>query len=289
MVETDYSNILNLAVDTIMVLGPVVGFLIQASKIKETGTSEGFSRIIMLILLIANILRIFFWIGKRFAYVLLLQSLVMIVAQLYLLYISIRYSDDYKASIKSSKQRQEISEELSILHRFAPPNILNLSEFWQWIHLSDYIYFLIIFILFISSLSNIIGFENETYTEVLGYLAAGVEATLGLPQVYSNLKEGSTGSLSVAMIIIWLFGDSAKTIYFYSKNSPSQLIYCGLFQLFIDVVIILQIVKYASKESDRCVENSKKKSKKTAKYHQLDSSDSGAENNSILRDEDCQV
>lgn len=73
-----------------MVVGPVLGFLPQYLQIQSNSSSEGFSPLICLILLSANILRVFFWLQKRFEVTLLFQSILMIFAQLALLDLIIR-------------------------------------------------------------------------------------------------------------------------------------------------------------------------------------------------------
>ena len=70
----------------------------------------------------------------------------------------------------------------------------------------------------------------------------------------------STCSLSVGMILLWLLGDSFKTVYFITNNSPVQFIHCGVFQLMIDIVIIYQIIIY---------DKEYKKEIKNGKYHEL--------------------
>jgi hypothetical protein len=244
-------------IDAFMMFAPCSSFFIQISKIKKTETSEGFSKIIVLILLMANILRIFFWFGKRFSFVLLVQSILMIATQFYLLYVCLKYSDSNKQIKKlSSKQKDTLSE-------YAPS--LTLNNFWNWSRYIDYVYFILFIIIFFTVLSNLIGFDNFYYVEFIGSLAAGVEAIIGVPQVITNYQDKSTGSLSVGMILLWLLGDSFKTIYFISNESPVQLIYCGVFQLLIDIVIIYQIVTY-DKEF--------KKEIKNGKYHELNNNDS---------------
>jgi uncharacterized protein with PQ loop repeat len=41
-----------------------------------------------------------------------------------------------------------------------------------------------------------------------------IEATLGFPQVISNLKTKSVKGLSYTMIGMWFLGDFLKTVYF---------------------------------------------------------------------------
>lgn len=63
----------------------------QAWSIQKRRSSEGFSMDVCAVLLIANICRVFFWFGERFELALLLQSILMIVSQLFLLSLLIRF------------------------------------------------------------------------------------------------------------------------------------------------------------------------------------------------------
>ncbi|KAF9999509.1 hypothetical protein BGZ65_005144 [Modicella reniformis] len=74
-----------------MVIGPVSGYFHQYYTIYKMKTSMGFSSFTCGVLLIANITRIFFWIGDPFELPLLYQSILMIIVQLFLLEICVRY------------------------------------------------------------------------------------------------------------------------------------------------------------------------------------------------------
>ncbi|EEB94046.1 hypothetical protein MPER_07212 [Moniliophthora perniciosa FA553] len=71
--------------------GPPLVYADQAFSIIKKKDSTGFSRDVCAILLIANITRCFFWLGDPFELALLIQSILMIIAQLGLLYICIMY------------------------------------------------------------------------------------------------------------------------------------------------------------------------------------------------------
>lgn len=73
-----------------LIVGPIVGYIPQYGEINRTSNTEGFSTHVCFILIAANILRAFFWILKRFELTLLIQSLVMIAAQLILLELIVR-------------------------------------------------------------------------------------------------------------------------------------------------------------------------------------------------------
>ena len=197
----------------------------------------------MLILLLANILRIYYWIGKKFSTILLIQSILMIITQLYLLYVSIIYSKEFLLLSKKHKEKNQ----KTVSFKLTPPSFSNiLNNFWKWNYYSDYLYFLIITILTLTVLTNIFGNNNLAYYESLGALSAAVEALIGVPQFVSNFKNKSTGSLSVGMILSWFFGDAFKTFYFISNNQPIQFICCGIFQLLVDILIIMQIIYYGN-------------------------------------------
>ena len=65
-----------------MVTGPSLGYFLQSLKFKKTKSSKGFSKSICLIIYLAQILRVFFWIGKPFKITLLYQSILIIIFQL---------------------------------------------------------------------------------------------------------------------------------------------------------------------------------------------------------------
>jgi uncharacterized protein with PQ loop repeat len=71
--------------DLILIFGPNIAFVLQIIQFRSSKSNEGFSKKITLFFLLANIFRIFFWYGKRFEYTLLLQSIISILMQLFLL------------------------------------------------------------------------------------------------------------------------------------------------------------------------------------------------------------
>lgn len=96
--------------DLVMIFSPLIGFVDQYKKIKETKNSEIFSTNVSLILIICNTLRIFFWIGKRFENVMLYQSIAMIIGQYFMLHVCHQFSQNKKDS----------------------SSLFNFSAFWKW-------------------------------------------------------------------------------------------------------------------------------------------------------------
>ena len=82
--------------DLMMIFIPSVGYYFQAMKFKQTKSTKGFAKFLCLLLLIANILRIFFWFGKKFALSLLYQAIVVIISQIYLIHYYLKYRENTK-------------------------------------------------------------------------------------------------------------------------------------------------------------------------------------------------
>jgi hypothetical protein len=218
--ENNSSIGLTMVIDVLMIFAPILGYIAQLNVIKKTQSSQGFSKKIILILLVANILRIFFWFGKRFAFPLLLQSVVMILMQIELLRQCVKFDE---------KRLNETS-------------LFNC--FWEWSNFSYYIILTFSFIIFLSLTSQLFTFSNSYYVEVLGYLSATVEACLGLPQVIANYNSKSTKSLSIILVSTWLIGDLFKTYYYMITSAPAQMTICGMFQIIIDCLVFVQIFYY---------------------------------------------
>ncbi|XP_057554657.1 solute carrier family 66 member 2 isoform X2 [Hippopotamus amphibius kiboko] len=83
-----------------MVFGGVVPYIPQYRDIRRTQNAEGFSTYVCLVLLVANILRILFWFGRRFEAPLLWQSAVMILAMLLMLRLCTRVRAAGELSLK---------------------------------------------------------------------------------------------------------------------------------------------------------------------------------------------
>ncbi|KAH8093732.1 hypothetical protein BXZ70DRAFT_948955 [Cristinia sonorae] len=208
-----------------MAVGPPLVYADQAFSIVKKKDSTGFSRDVCAILLLANITRCFFWLGEHFEFALLFQSLFMIVAQLALLYICVKY-------------RPRTS-----------PESMGLSSrpwsFWQWPSYTQYIEFLAGFILLQSILFLIFG-RSDIFVGILGFIALGLESTLPIPQLISNYKQRSLYGFRMSTLIGWLGGDSFKTAYFFLQGSPLQFRVCAIFQLSIDFAIVIQRVLYGA-------------------------------------------
>ena len=66
--EDNFYYYTRVSCDLLMIFSPSIGYLAQAIKFEKTKSSEGFSKYMCLILLFANLLRIFFLDWKKIYY-----------------------------------------------------------------------------------------------------------------------------------------------------------------------------------------------------------------------------
>lgn len=236
-------QVINLGLDLSMIFAPVSGYVSQYRKIESQQSQEGFSTKTSLILLLANCMRVFYWYGERFQTVLLVQSLVMILAQLVMLHVSCRFP--------RKEQRGH-----SLLRGFEMRQNGFLRElvghFWQWEDFGSYVFFVTGFNSALIVLTMLFGVSpyggpapaSSAYFVVLSYASLLVEACLPLPQLLNNMRTKSTRGLSTFLILTWLLGDAYKTVYFVVRAVPVPFILCGAFQLAMDLIIIVQIMVY---------------------------------------------
>ncbi|KAF8518035.1 hypothetical protein BU17DRAFT_49130 [Hysterangium stoloniferum] len=208
-----------------MAVGPPLVYADQTYSIIKKRDSTGFSHDVCGILLIANITRCFYWLGSPFELPLLVQSILMIVAQLLLLYICLRF-------------RPVLS-----------PESLGVStrpfKFWQWPEYRNYIELLAALIL-CHTIGYLVFGRSDWYPTALGFVALGIESTLPIPQLISNFKRRSLWGFRLSTLLGWLGGDAYKTVYFFLQKSPLPFRVGAIFQLSVDFAILGQKIIYGS-------------------------------------------
>ncbi|KAM6937370.1 solute carrier family 66 member 2 [Xenentodon cancila] len=220
-------TLLSLLASFLMVFGGAVPYVPQFKEIQRSSNTEGFSTRVCLVLLIANILRIFFWIGKQFEMTLLLQSVVMILTMFAMLHLCCAVQNANQVSTK----RHRITD-------------LHFQYFWKWTAFEDYLLCCFGFTVLCAVITLLL-MDSEVFVETLGSLAVMFEAMLGMPQLLQNLHNRSTKGMSVKMVLLWTAGDVFKTTYFIINESPAQFWVCGSVQILIDVAILLQVLFYS--------------------------------------------
>ncbi|NXL83819.1 PQLC1 protein, partial [Alectura lathami] len=229
-----------------MVFGGVVPYVPQYRDIRRTQNAEGFSTYVCLVLLVANILRILFWFGRRFESPLLWQSIIMIITMLLMLKLctEVRVSNDLNIKRRSFAAADSKDEEIK-----APPKRsyldFDLNYFWHWSKFTDYVQCVLTFT-GVTGYITYLWLDSSLFVETLGFLAVFTEAMLGVPQLYRNYQNRSTEGMSVKMVLMWTSGDTFKTVYFIVNQAPLQFSICGLLQVFVDMAILLQVYLYSS-------------------------------------------
>ena len=232
--ESSFSYYSKFLADLMMIFIPSVGYYFQAMKFKQTKSTKGFAKFLCLLLLIANILRIFFWFGKKFALSLLYQAIVVIISQIYLIHVYFKYQDE----LPKTKEKS-LAESLTNWNE-----TINPMKIWNWGDEIEYYKFILLFIFTLSIICSMVGIGNTNFYEILGTIAVSCEAFIELPQIKENCITKNTKNLSGAMVLMWFIGDLFKTTYNFIYKSPTQMVIGGLIMNCEDIILSSQVIIY---------------------------------------------
>ena len=73
-----------------MIFGPCLGYVMQTMTMVQSNSAEGFSPFVSFILIVSNLIRVFWWYSERFTWVILIAAIVMIFCQLSLLFMWVK-------------------------------------------------------------------------------------------------------------------------------------------------------------------------------------------------------
>ena len=62
-----------------MILGPCIGYILQTYTMVQSNEADGFSTFVSFILIVSNLIRVFWWYAERFSLVILMAAIVMIM------------------------------------------------------------------------------------------------------------------------------------------------------------------------------------------------------------------
>ena len=261
-------SLFKLSVDLFMIFLPSFGYFFQGIKFQKTKSSKGFSKSLCLLLLLANIFRIYFYIGRPFAKSLLYQSIVVIISQIYLIHYYLKYQE---------KSKDELPPEKSILNHITSwKEIIKPSKIWNWDYEIDY-YKFIFFLFFIMSLiCYLIGKDKIYFYDLIGTISVSIETFIEIPQIKENCATKNVKNLSGAMVFFWFIGDLFKSVYNIVNKSPKQMIIGTLIQNCEDIILSSQVIIYG--------EIGARIFKNRFKYFSLSSSEDISENKGIIND-----
>jgi uncharacterized protein with PQ loop repeat len=231
-----YNYILKIAIDLIMIFVPSVGYFFQAMKFKQTKSTKGFAKFLCFLLLIANILRCIFWLGKKFNLTLLFQAIVVIISQIYLIHIYFQYQDE----LPFKSENKPLCEYL-----LNWKETLNPYHIWNWSDEIEYYKFTFFFFLINLLICFLFGFDNTTFFDIIGTISVSCETFIELPQIKENCITKNTQNLSGTMVLMWFIGDLFKTWYNFIYKSPWQMIIGGVIMNCEDIVLNTQVIIYS--------------------------------------------
>ncbi|CAK7563448.1 MAG: hypothetical protein SEPTF4163_001317 [Sporothrix epigloea] len=227
-----------------LVMSPILSYGDQAVSMNRKRSSAGFSLDIPLIMLVASLLRIFYYPGAHFDKALLAQSMLMVVVQLVLLKIAL----DNRPP--PSAKGGEAAVPFSGAGQSGGGIFANRPfNFWQWRSPKPYWLFLIYLFVTLLALEVLLGpFASiySAYSVLIGYIGLSVEATLPLPQILANMRVRSCRGFRVSVLVNWLAGDAMKIFWFFTSTTeiPWAFKLCGLFQAACDIILGIQYHVY---------------------------------------------
>jgi len=210
-----------------IIFGGVLPYIPQYRDIKRSGDASGFSTFVCLLLILANTLRITYWVGHHFDEALLAQSVLMILTMFVMLDLCVRMERLRKQALN-----------LPIVEKYFTD--FKMEEFWQWTNLSSYIQVTVLTSV-LSLLTVYLFIHYVLVVEAIGYAALLTESCLAVPQFLKNQRSRSVQGMNVTMIIMWAAGDAFKAVFYVWKKQPLPFIICASIQLFMDFLIMLQI------------------------------------------------
>ena len=239
----------DLFLDLFMALGPSLNYVFQSQKFKKTKSSKGFSNFLCLVTILSHTLKVFFWFGKKFKITLLVQSVLVIFMQLYLIYLVIKYKEDKPKANENYMPISNVSRKDKI-KKFAKDNFCSWSQtfnsklIWRWDDVSEYYKFYFFIILVLSIFSVSLGINNKYYINIIGGVSIFLEMLCSIPQIIEMQKSKNQRNISKIMVFMWFSGNILKIYYNTVNNSPMQLIIGSYIQVFFNCILIYQIFYY---------------------------------------------
>lgn len=224
-----------------LITSPITSYADQIYAIHRSRTSAGFSLDIPLIMLLASILKIFYWLGAHYDTSLFIQACVMIVMQVLLLHIALTHRPPLQIH---HTPFTDTAARLGNIFEDRP------YQFWQWRTSKPYWRFLSYFSACLLG-AQVITSQSDglhtSWTTLLGYVALAIEATLPLPQIIANQKRRGCKGFRLSVLANWLIGDAMKMIFFFVKNNsdvPWAFKLCGVFQACCDCYLGVQFYMF---------------------------------------------
>ena len=273
-----FYQIVNNSLDLSMIIAPSLAYIFQVIKFNRTKSSQGFSKFICLMLFMGNLLRIYFWFGKRFKKTLLYQSIGAVFFQIVLVHYFMKYQNkksylqDIKVSNSNKQLRLEKKNNINLIKNyiaayfsktfrprfFSLSKIFTISNFWNWNEEIEYYKFMVLICAILFALFSLFK-KNNIFLQIIGSLSASFEAMVCLPQIIENCKTKVTKNVSYLMITFWLLGDSFRFCYNFYYKAPIQLIVGMGLMVFFDIICEIQLIIYRNNDFKEMEKHQNKK------------------------------
>ena len=229
--------------DFFMTFCPTLNYLFQIFKFNKTKSSKGFSKYLCLVTILSHTLKVFFWFSERFKYALLFQSILVIIMQLYLIYVCIKFKEkepnyDQIPNENNSSNNTNIKRKI-----YNWKNIVDFKLIWKWNDIFEYYIFYFIIVILLSVCHICLG-NYDYYSFSLGFVSMILDMLGSFPQIIELYKTKNQRNISKIMVLMWFFGNLIKVYYNIHNKSPLPLIIGSYIQVFFNVVLISQIIYY---------------------------------------------
>jgi len=229
--------------DFFMTFCPTLNYLFQIFKFNKTKSSKGFSKYLCLVTILSHTLKVFFWFSERFKYALLFQSILVIIMQLYLIYVCIKFKEkepnyDQIPNENNSSNNTNIKRKI-----YNWKNIIDFKLIWKWNDIFEYYIFYFIIVTLLSVCHLCLG-NYDYYSFSLGFVSMILDMLGSFPQIIELYKTKNQRNISKIMVLMWFFGNLIKVYYNIHNKSPLPLIIGSYIQVFFNVVLISQIIYY---------------------------------------------
>ena len=252
-----------LGMDLSMIIAPLITYCFQINKFNKTKSSKGFSKLICFLLFLGNIFRIFFWMGTHFKNTLLYQSIGVVIFQIILIHLCIKYqgnpieqnfiTETKNNIIENNNAKKPLKYYLSHWK-----DTFSLKKIWKWdieIEYYKFMSFIIILLIILCAIFQ----NNKIFFHLIGIMSAFFESLICMPQVIENFKTKNTHNISFLMIFCWFLGDSFRLYYNIKYKSPIQMIAAISFKLCLDLLACIQIIIYRRKDNRKEINKVMKK------------------------------
>ncbi|TDZ12989.1 PQ-loop repeat-containing protein 1 [Colletotrichum spinosum] len=237
-----------------LVMSPVLSYSDQAISMHRNKSSAGFSLDIPLIMLVASLLKIFYWPGARFDNALLIQAVLMVGMQIILLKIALEHR------LPPSSKGGEAATPFANVNDGPVFGASRPYHFWQWRSPKPYWQFLLYFFIVLIVCELLLApvpVLYQPYSNLIGYVGLAVEATLPLPQIFANSRSQSCKGFRLSVLASWLAGDAMKMFWFFTSTTeiPWAFKLCGMFQACCDSFLGVQYLMYGDGEQGEIKEH----------------------------------